>query len=70
MRRVLSRLMQSKASRLLGRLHRDEGGAQMVEYALIFAAIGIPLYFIFAMLLDWLSADYGMVVFLNGWPFP
>jgi Flp pilus assembly pilin Flp len=29
--------------KLIQRLHRDEGGAELIEYILIMAAIGLPL---------------------------
>ena len=32
-----------RLSRIIGRLHRDEQGADMVEYILMIAAVALPL---------------------------
>lgn len=35
--------MTKRAARTLRALHRDEQGAEMLEYVLVFAAIALPL---------------------------
>ena len=54
----------------LRRLAGDQGGASTLEFALLMAAIAIPLYGVFRMALDLMIAQYQMVTFINGWPFP
>jgi Flp pilus assembly pilin Flp len=52
------------------RLHRDEAGAGQVEYTLLMAAFGIPLFFGVQYALWALEDHYAMWTYLNGWPFP
>jgi hypothetical protein len=47
-----------------------EAGQTTVEWALIMAAIGLPLFWVFMMLLDLLTAHYRMVTFIETLPFP
>ncbi len=48
----------------------DQDGATMVEYALILAAVAIPLLAVFRVALNILVANYQMITFMIGWPFP
>lgn len=69
----------SGVGRLLWRLHDDQSG-RMLEYAMVFAFISIPLMVpfwpvegevrsIFGMLFDVLSDYFGMIAFYVTWPF-
>ncbi|MBS3733918.1 MAG: hypothetical protein KGY99_03220 [Phycisphaerae bacterium] len=51
-------------------LHTAQDGATTVEWALVLAAIGLPLFWVFMMVLDVIAADYRMVTFLETLPFP
>jgi Flp pilus assembly pilin Flp len=50
---------------LLSKLHRDEKGADMVEYILILAAIGIPLLAVVIWfwkdISGWVAEKYGEI---------
>lgn len=48
---------------------RRAGQAQ-VEYVLILAAFALPMFALFGLLLNLLSAHYGMVTFLETLPVP
>jgi Flp pilus assembly pilin Flp len=53
----------------LGRFHRDERGAGMFEYALVFAAVAVPIMALFVKLFDVLADYFGMIAFFVSWPF-
>jgi len=53
----------------LARFHRDERGAAMLEYALVFAAVAVPILGLFIKLFDVLSDYFGMIAFFVSWPF-
>ena len=53
----------------LRRFHRDQRGAAMLEYALIFAAVAIPILALFGKLFDILADYFGMIAFFVSWPF-
>ena len=59
-----------RQSSRMARLAWDRSGATTVEFALLLAAIALPAYWMFQVALGWLVANYQMVTFLNGWPFP
>jgi Flp pilus assembly pilin Flp len=50
---------------MLSRLHRDEQGADMVEYILIVVAIGLPLLVLILIFRDriwsWLNTQWGNI---------
>ena len=46
-----------------------QGGQTTVEYALLLAAVALPLIWVFRMLLEILVAQYQMIVFMIGLPF-
>ena len=48
----------------------DEAGQAMVEYALLLAVFGLPMFFVFARLLQVLAAYYGMISFMQTLPLP
>jgi Flp pilus assembly pilin Flp len=50
------------------RFHRDERG-DMLEYLLVLAAFGIPLFAVADTLSNILSDYYQMIAFHVGWPF-
>lgn len=49
---------------------REQAGQAAVEYTLILAAFGLPMIFVFRLLLGALAHYYGMVTFLETLPFP
>lgn len=51
-------------------LWADESGASLVEFALIVAAIAVPMYLVIRVGLATMAGHYAMTTFLNGWPFP
>jgi len=52
------------------KLWRDETGQTTIEYALLLAAVALPMIVVFRMLLALLAWLYEMTVFLIGMPFP
>ena len=52
------------------RLARDQNGQATIEYTLILAGIGLPLFGVFLLLLGLLTEHYKMVVFLQTLPMP
>lgn len=58
-------MKRSGPMEFLRRLHRDEGGAQMVEYVLIACAIAVPLLGVLIWfrkdLSEWVSGQYDEV---------
>jgi len=56
--------------RTLARLHRDRWGQVTLEWALILAAVALPMYGVFRLCLRLLVAKYRMVTMLNSMPFP
>ncbi|MBE3069090.1 MAG: hypothetical protein IMZ66_02525 [Planctomycetes bacterium] len=59
---------RATAARALARFHRDERG-DMLEYAMVFAFIALPLMFLFDRLFEILSDYFGMIAFFVTWPF-
>ena len=53
-----------------GTLHADRAGQTSLEWALLMACVGIPLIYVFALLLGALAEHYRMVSFLETLPFP
>ena len=51
-------------------LSADETGQTTIEYALLLAAVALPMIVVFRMLLALLAWLYEMTVFLIGMPFP
>jgi len=51
-------------------LNADEAGQATVEYVLLLVAFGLPMMYVFAVLLALMSEHYGMVTFLETLPFP
>ena len=58
----------SGCAEALARFHRDERG-DMLEYALVFVAIAVPLIALFYRLFYVLAEYFGMVAFYVTWPF-
>jgi Flp pilus assembly pilin Flp len=58
------------ADRLGQRLTRDERGQVTVEWTLLIAAFGIPMIWVFAMMLATLSGQFHMITTLISLPFP
>jgi len=48
----------------------DPTGQSTAEYVLLLAAFGLPLMYVFAVLLALMSEFYGMVTFLETLPLP
>ena len=51
-------------------LQIDKAGEATIEWALVLAAIALPMYFVFRICLDLLVAHYQMVSFIETLPFP
>lgn len=51
-------------------LCKDQKGQVAVEYTLLLAGIGLPMVYIFKVLLDALTAYYQMVTFVQTLPLP
>ena len=58
------------ARRRIMKLPTDQAGQVTIEYALLLAAIALPMWWLFRMLLSILAELYKMTVFLIGLPFP
>lgn len=56
--------------RRIAMLSADESGQTTLEYALLLAAVVLPLIVVFRMLLAILAGLYEMIVFMIGLPFP
>ena len=54
----------------VGRRHRDQQGATMLEWTLLLAAIALPSYFIIRIALAALVGHYQLVTTVNSLPFP
>jgi Flp pilus assembly pilin Flp len=54
--------MMNKLKTMMGRMHRDEKGADLVEYVLIIAAVALPVLGIVIWFKDeigeWISESY------------
>jgi len=57
-----------RAAGSLVRFHRDERG-NMLEYAMVFAFIAVPMLFLFERLFEILCDYFGMIAFFVTWPF-
>ena len=51
-------------------IHGDRTGQSMIEWVLLLVGIGIPLIYVFGLLLDALAELYKMVSFIVTLPFP
>ena len=51
-------------------LASDERGQTTIEWVLIVAGFGLPMIYVFRMLLSILAAAYQMVTFMETLPFP
>jgi hypothetical protein len=56
--------------RRAGMLHRDCRGQVTLEWALIAAAVAIPLLVVFRLCLTMLVAKYRLMTFMNSLPLP
>ncbi len=52
---------------IIVRLHGDEQGG-MLDYAMVFAFVAVPLLFLFEKLFDVLADYFGMIAFFVTWP--
>ena len=48
----------------------DQAGQTSVEWALILACFGLPMVYVFALLLSALAEHYRMITFFETLPFP
>ncbi len=48
----------------------DDSGQVTLEWALVLAAVALPMYFIIVVCLNLLVAHYRMVTFMETLPFP
>lgn len=51
------------------RFHRDQRGAAMLEYALVFGVIALMLTALFYRMFHVLTDYFGMIAFFVTWPF-
>jgi Flp pilus assembly pilin Flp len=65
-RRLSLRL--GRAAARVRRFHRDERGG-MLEYALVFAFVAVPMIFLMEYLLEVLSDYFGLIAYYVTWPF-
>ena len=68
-RRWAGDLARRPAFAPLGRLHRDERGAAMLEYAMVFTVIALMLMLLFYKMFHVLTDYFGMIAFFVTWPF-
>jgi Flp pilus assembly pilin Flp len=66
--RVWGWLRRRPAVAALARLHRDQQGG-LLEYAMVFGFIAVPLLFLFDRLFEVLSDYFSMIAFYASWPF-
>jgi Flp pilus assembly pilin Flp len=50
------------------RFHRDQRGG-MLEYAMVFAFVAVPLVFLLEYMLEILSDYFGLIAYYVTWPF-
>ena len=60
----------SAVQRTIRDIHGDRTGQSMIEWVLLLVGIGIPLIYVFGLLLDALAELYKMVSFIVTLPFP
>jgi Flp pilus assembly pilin Flp len=61
--------MTALANKLF-RWHRDERGQMTVEWTLLIAAFGLPMIYVFRVMLATLAGHYGMMTCTLTLPFP
>ncbi len=59
-----------RCTRRARQLHADAAGQMTVDWALVLAAVALPMYFVCAICLKLLVSQYQMVTFLQALPFP
>ena len=59
-----------RLTHILGKLWRDESGQATVEWTLLIAAFGLPMIWVFTMMLATLAAHYRMITCMISLPFP
>jgi len=57
-----------RVPRFLSRFHRDEEGG-VLEYALVFAFVALPMLLLVEYLLEVLSDYFGLIAYYVTWPF-
>ncbi len=55
---------------IIRRLSADQRGQMTLEWALILAAVAIPLYGVLRLCLSILSHKYQFITYMNSMPFP
>jgi Flp pilus assembly pilin Flp len=55
--------------RALGRFHRDQRGWTMLDYAMVFAFVAIPLVLLFDKMFQIISMYFAMIAYYITWPF-
>lgn len=53
-----------------GNIAADDAGQATIEWALVLAAVALPMFFIIVVCLNLLMAHYRMVTFMETLPFP
>ncbi len=54
----------------LRELHEDQGGASVLEFALLLGCMGLAMLLFFRVAFSLLIGNYEMITFMNQWPFP
>jgi Flp pilus assembly pilin Flp len=58
-----------RLARTLARLHRDERGYTMLDYAMVFGFVVVPLILLFGKMFELITAYFSMIGFYATWPF-
>jgi Flp pilus assembly pilin Flp len=73
---MTARLIQSvkaalghRLARGLARLHRDQGGWTMLDYAMVFAFVVVPIILLFDKMFEIITGYFSMIAFYVTWPF-
>ena len=62
--------MKTRPHRTTFRARPGSSGQAQVEYVLLLAVFGLPMVYVFGMLLAMLSSYYGIVTFFQTLPLP
>jgi Flp pilus assembly pilin Flp len=58
-----------RLARALARLHRDQRGYTMLDYAMVFGFIVVPMILLFGKMFQIIAAYFSMIGFYVTWPF-
>jgi Flp pilus assembly pilin Flp len=60
---------RGRLGRLLVRLHHDEQGYTLLDYAMVFGFVTIPLILLFGKMFQVISTYFSMIAYYVTWPF-